>query len=118
MQSRSENALKGRVSMKEQHGNGRALARVACAASLVAAAAAFAAGASDAARVERVLAATPLVDGHNDLPWEIRERFGGIAGVDLAASLAKLPRKADGDEIQSAIQTDLPRLRAGHVGGQ
>ena len=25
-----------------------------------------------AARVNRVLAATPLIDGHNDLPWEIR----------------------------------------------
>ena len=39
--------------------------------------AATASGATDAAlaqHVERVLAATPLIDGHNDLPWEIRER--------------------------------------------
>lgn len=25
------------------------------------------------ARVERVLKQTPLIDGHNDLPWEIRD---------------------------------------------
>ena len=31
----------------------------------------------DARRIERVLSQTPLIDGHNDLPWEIRERFGG-----------------------------------------
>ena len=30
------------------------------------------------ARVDRVLAKTPLIDGHNDLPWEIRDRFGGV----------------------------------------
>ncbi len=28
-----------------------------------------------AARVAQVLKQTPLIDGHNDLPWEIRERF-------------------------------------------
>ena len=30
-----------------------------------------------AARIDRVLARTPLIDGHNDLPWEIRDRFKG-----------------------------------------
>ena len=28
-------------------------------------------------RIEHVLSQTPLIDGHNDLPWEIRERFKG-----------------------------------------
>ncbi len=32
---------------------------------------------SDAQRIERILEQTPLIDGHNDLPWEIRARFGG-----------------------------------------
>ena len=32
---------------------------------------------ADAQRVARILAQTPLIDGHNDLPWEIRERFEG-----------------------------------------
>ena len=37
-----------------------------------------------ATRVDRVLLRTPLIDGHNDLPWEIRERFkGNLTQVDL-----------------------------------
>jgi membrane dipeptidase len=66
-------------------------------------------------RVEHVLARTPLIDGHNDLPWEIRERFNGdVAGFDFAADTSHLPLK----EGQSALMTDIPRLRAGHVGAQ
>jgi membrane dipeptidase len=66
-------------------------------------------------RVDRVLTRTPLIDGHNDLPWEIRERFNDdVAAVDLAADTAHLPLKAG----QAALMTDIPRLRAGHVGAQ
>jgi membrane dipeptidase len=66
-------------------------------------------------RVEQVLQRTPLVDGHNDLPWEIRDRFkSDLAAVDLKADTAHLPL-SDG---QSALMTDIPRLRAGYVGGQ
>ena len=71
-----------------------------------------------AARVDRVLAATPLIDGHNDLPWEIRTRFGNAAGVDLSSSTANLPLKGTDGEPPSHLMTDIPRLRAGHVGGQ
>ena len=67
------------------------------------------------ARVDRVLAKTPLIDGHNDLPWEIRERFGSVDGVDLAVDTRKLPLKKEDD---APLMTDIPRLRAGHVGGQ
>jgi membrane dipeptidase len=68
-----------------------------------------------AVRVANVLARTPLIDGHNDLPWEIRSRFGGDFGkIDLAKDAAKLPT-AKGD---APLMTDIPRLRAGHVGGQ
>src|SRR5213076_1452715 len=71
--------------------------------------------ATDAERVERVLAQTPLIDGHNDLPWEIRARFGGdLAKIDLAASTAALPAPPDG----APLMTDIPRLRAGRVGAQ
>jgi len=70
------------------------------------------------ARVDHVLARVPLIDGHNDLPWEIRERFGNAAGVDLSASTANLPLTAQADEAQTALMTDIPRLRAGHVGAQ
>jgi membrane dipeptidase len=66
-------------------------------------------------RVDHVLARTPLIDGHNDLPWEIRERFkGDVSGFDFAADTSHLPLK----EGQSALMTDIPRLRAGHVGAQ
>jgi membrane dipeptidase len=67
------------------------------------------------ARVERVLAETPLIDGHNDLPWEIRARFKGDPGaVNLAADTSQIPPPPDG----AALMTDIPRLRAGHVGAQ
>jgi membrane dipeptidase len=48
----------------------------------------------------------PLVDGHNDLAWSVREKFGlDLRRVDLAAPVA-------------ATHTDLPRLRRGGVGAQ
>jgi membrane dipeptidase len=66
-------------------------------------------------RVDRVLLQTPLIDGHNDLPWEIRERFkSDVAAVNLAADTRHLPFEAG----QAALMTDIPRLRAGHVGAQ
>jgi len=48
----------------------------------------------------------PLVDGHNDLPWRLREGSGlDLRRVDLAAPVA-------------GTHTDLPRLRRGGVGAQ
>jgi membrane dipeptidase len=44
-----------------------------------------------------------VIDGHNDLPWAIREK-GGLAGIDL--------KKAQ------PFHTDIPRLRKGNVGAQ
>ena len=45
------------------------------------------------ARIDRILKATPLIDGHNDLPWALREDFkssveglqSGTAGAHPAA---------------------------------
>ena len=53
-----------------------------------------------------MLSRFPLIDGHNDLPWEIRE----ACDSDLArASIdTRLPR----------FHTDIPRLVEGGVGGQ
>jgi membrane dipeptidase len=59
------------------------------------------------ARAERVLRSTPLVDGHNDLPWRIREdsaRPGDVDAYDLRGTAPGM--------------TDLDRLRAGRVGAQ
>jgi membrane dipeptidase len=67
------------------------------------------------ARVARVLKQTPLIDGHNDLPWEIRKRFTGkLAAIDLRSDTSRL---ALGDG-EVPLMTDIPRLRAGLVGGQ
>ncbi|HUE97593.1 MAG TPA: dipeptidase [Longimicrobiaceae bacterium] len=55
----------------------------------------------------RVLSTTPLIDGHNDLPWAIRTSPtapGDVAAYGLAG--------------RTTGQTDIPRLREGMVGGQ
>jgi membrane dipeptidase len=61
-------------------------------------------------RAAALLTATPLVDGHNDLPWALRLAGGpdpaaAVAAADLAAGVP-------------ALHTDLPRLRAGRIGVQ
>ncbi len=77
--------------------------------------AARAASSDFGARVDRVLAETPLIDGHNDLPWEIRERFKSDPGaLDLSTDTSRIPPPANG----AALMTDIPRLRAGRVGAQ
>jgi membrane dipeptidase len=59
------------------------------------------------AHARRLLRDTILIDGHNDLPWEIRTAKS--APRDVAAY--DLRKTTPGD-------TDLARLRAGGVGGQ
>ncbi len=69
----------------------------------------------DVPRIAHILAQTPLIDGHNDLPWEIRSRFGGDLGkVDLSRPTQALPAPAG----SPPLMTDIPRLKAGHVGAQ
>jgi membrane dipeptidase len=66
-------------------------------------------------RVSQVLEQTPLIDGHNDLPWEIRERFKSDPGaLDLSSDTRHLAVTDD----QAPLMTDIPRLRAGQVGAQ
>jgi membrane dipeptidase len=66
-------------------------------------------------RIDHVLLQTPLIDGHNDLPWEIRERYkSDVAAINLAADTSHLPAEPG----QAALMTDIPRLRAGLVGAQ
>ena len=60
-------------------------------------------------RAHRVLREAPLVDGHIDIPWQYRTRVQNrLDGLDLAADLTQLDRPT---------HTDIPRLRAGGVGG-
>ncbi len=58
-------------------------------------------------RARRVLRSTPLVDGHNDLPWAIRESQAAPRDVERYDLRQRTPG-----------HTDLARLRAGMVGGQ
>src|SRR5882757_7581911 len=73
----------------------------------------------NAALVARVLADMPVIDGHNDLPWEIRERFASkLDAVDLKQNTALLPRGPNAPANETPLMTDIPRLRSGGVGAQ
>jgi membrane dipeptidase len=60
------------------------------------------------ARIDRILKRTPLIDGHNDLPWALRQDHGGsVAGLESGT-----------DQRDKPLMTDMERLRAGRVGAQ
>ena len=61
----------------------------------------------DMARALRVLRASPVLDGHNDLPWRIRED-------------SVHPRDVESYDLRTRTpgMTDLARLRQGRVGAQ
>ena len=60
------------------------------------------------ALAKKVLSTSPLIDGHNDLPWRLREDKAGMAmdvvGYDL--------------RTKTAGHTDFGRIKAGMLGGQ
>jgi membrane dipeptidase len=61
-----------------------------------------------ARRIDRILTRTPLIDGHNDLPEQLREHAAGsVAGLATGTETRATP-----------LMTDMARLRAGRVGGQ
>ena len=76
---------------------------------LVATAAPAAAQDTHLETARRVLSTTPLIDGHNDLPWAIRN-----------SELAPHDVQAPGHDLRGStpFHTDLARLRSGLVGGQ
>ena len=62
------------------------------------------------ARAHSVLKRQPIIDGHNDWAEQLRGQFGEKWwGVDLTA---------DSRKFDTPLQTDIPRLHAGQVGGQ
>ncbi|HSN85390.1 MAG TPA: dipeptidase, partial [Thermoanaerobaculia bacterium] len=61
-------------------------------------------------RARKILDQVPLVDGHNDLPWEYRQR--------VKNQLAKIDLTADTSTLEEPLHTDIPRLRQGGVGAQ
>ncbi len=61
----------------------------------------------------------PLIDGHNDLPWELRERARHDGGDVSTLSLAPGdPAAVNLAAPVAGTHTDLPRLAAGGVGAQ
>lgn len=58
-----------------------------------------------------LLGTTPLVDGHNDLPWALRELLGtpSVEGIDLDTDLGRQ---------YPGLHTDLVRASAGGLGAQ
>lgn len=57
-------------------------------------------------RARSILREVPLIDGHNDLPWQLRAGYAlSFDSLDIA-------------EPQPQIMTDIPRLKRGMVGGQ
>src|SRR3954449_5414504 len=61
------------------------------------------------ARIERILKATPLIDGHNDIAEQLAENYKRNV-ANLASGTDKWP--------EHALMTDMARLHQGHVGGQ
>ena len=59
-------------------------------------------------RIDRILKRTPLIDGHNDLPWALREDHKlSVEGLESGT-----------DQRTPPLMTDMQRLRQGRVGGQ
>jgi membrane dipeptidase len=61
-------------------------------------------------RARKLLNEVPLIDGHNDLAWEYRER--------VQNHLEKIDLRGDTGKLDPPLHTDIPRLRRGGVGGQ
>ena len=61
-------------------------------------------------KARQILQAAPLIDGHNDVPWQYRKRVNNrLADIDLQGDLTQL---------EQPMQTDNARLRQGAVGAQ
>src|SRR5215212_3516725 len=60
------------------------------------------------ARIDRILKATPLIDGHNDIAEQLAESYKrSIAGLASGT-----------DQREHPLMTDMARLHQGRVGGQ
>ena len=65
---------------------------------------------AQSSRVDRILKEVPLIDGHNDLPYQYEER--------VKNHLAQIDLRREQTALSPALHTDIVRLRRGRVGGQ
>ncbi|KAJ7312168.1 hypothetical protein JRQ81_006515 [Phrynocephalus forsythii] len=56
---------------------------------------------------ERIMTETPVIDGHNDLPWQLLSKFNNQL-LEEKANLTQL----------EGTHTNIPKLHLGHVGAQ
>ncbi|XP_061133139.1 dipeptidase 1 [Syngnathus typhle] len=57
------------------------------------------------ARALKLMSETPLIDGHNDLPWQLRIQFNNqLNKVDL--------------NTLATTHTNIPKIKTGHLGAQ
>ncbi|HVU99919.1 MAG TPA: dipeptidase [Verrucomicrobiae bacterium] len=61
------------------------------------------------AKARKILRGVPLVDGHNDLPWQFHKHGDDLGFFDL---------RVNGRGLAGWPVTDIPRLREGEVGAQ
>ena len=61
------------------------------------------------AMAREILRAVPLIDGHNDLAWQYH---------DLSNDFSRVPLETGTSGFKPPWHTDIPRLRAGLLGGQ
>lgn len=60
---------------------------------------------SDRAQALKIMDQVPVIDGHNDLPWQLLDKFNNqLSKVNL--------------NTLSSTHTNIPKLREGRVGGQ
>ena len=68
--------------------------------------------------VEELLTNHPILDGHNDLPYQLREHLSNqiqTGEYDFKTDLAENPQPW---QKGGWIATDLPRAKKGHLGAQ
>lgn len=61
-------------------------------------------------KAREILKDVPIIDGHNDIPWQYSKRFGN--------EMDKMDLSRDTRHFDPPLHTDIPRLKAGGVGGQ
>ena len=64
---------------------------------------------SDLRLAREVCKKVPLIDGHNDLPWQFHKLTNNLDAIDL---------RENNRGKNFRVVTDIPRLRSGCVGGQ